>query len=870
MHQHTIAKRMALFVLLMVVTTVKADPIFFDDFNDGFNGWTSNGYASSSTQRALVPYSVRLRGSGSSLSRSFSTLGWQDVEIGFFVAARSLEGSDRCIVEISSDGGSSWVEAKALGADQDDDQPRWATLRSPAYDNNPDLRLRYRAAVNSYNDNCYAEDVSLSGFQLGSESCPVNSTTDDLYSGYTSNFDPISGSGVTNRSVLTATTLNNGPTPTSPAITGSGFAIPVNAAPPQHNFEGRLRLYDESSSGSFIERLDDYEYTDSSDSTHKHLPEFDFTFIQSGTHLIPAQRGVMLSEHPNWEFIVEPGRVWSETNDQGKTRAALPFALQQRNANCTHNGLLTFLFDNNSVSKVFYQITSETCAYFQFDMWGLLNAEYTAQPITNALQIAANHQQHIAGRMPQKPIASLAIDYPGVNPNEFAHSSEVSPLDLSIFGVIVDGTHYVGGCETRYGTHPYCDALRVPSYSVSKTALASAGAMRLEQLYGDFFSQTITSLVPEAAASQQGYFFDVSVNNALDMATGNYQLSGYFDDEYASDVNDFFLPETHAEKINFAVNQYPRQATPGTQMHYHTSDTFLAMAAAQQYHRDKVGYCGDVFEDVVVGDIWAPLGFDAGSLTTQRTYDPIQQPVGGLGASFVRDDIAKLGRLLGVDHGRINNVQILEPEQLAAGKFATAADPGVSWISNGLYNNAFWGLDRGSIANCNGLYVPYMSGFGGITIAMAPSGVVYYYFSDGYSVEWSRALAEAEEIRSSCIASTPNPPTNLIIVDDQADELTLRWTPDPTPINVMRFRVYRDGQLVATTSGNEWTDSDANLDQSHEYFVQALDVINLASTTGAALSYQPTTESVTIPVLPLAGAVMTGLTLLIIALRRRA
>ena len=79
MHKQTLTKRMTLFAILMLMTTAKADPLFFDDFNDGFNGWTSNGYASSSTQRALVPYSVRLRGGGSSLSRSFSTLGWQDV-----------------------------------------------------------------------------------------------------------------------------------------------------------------------------------------------------------------------------------------------------------------------------------------------------------------------------------------------------------------------------------------------------------------------------------------------------------------------------------------------------------------------------------------------------------------------------------------------------------------------------------------------------------------------------------------------------------------------------------------------------------------------------------------------------------------------
>ena len=870
MHIQAKAQRATLFALILFVSRIQADPIFFDDFNDGFSGWTINGNASSSTQRALVPYSVRLRGSGSTLSRSFSTLGWQDVDISFFIAARRLEGNDRCVVEISSDAGSSWVEVKALSADQDNDQLRWEVVRSPDYDNNPDLRLRYRAEVDSYYDDCYAEDVSLSGFQLGSESCPVKSRLGDFYSGYVSNFDPLTGSGVTNRSVLTATTLINGPTPTLPVITGSGFALPANAAPPQHTLEGQLQLLDEAVSGLFFERKDDYNYTDNSDTARKHLPEFDFQFTQSGSHIIPVQRGILLSEHPNWEFILEPGRVWSEISDLGKTRAVIPFALQQRNANCMHNGLMTFLFDDNSISKVFYQITSETCAYFQFDMWGLLDAQYTPQSITDALQIAANHQQAIAGRIPQKSIASLAIDYPGVNPTEFAHSSEVSPLDLSIFGVIVDGTHYVGGCETRYGTHPYCDALRVPSYSVAKTVLASAGALRLEKLHGDFFNQTISSLVPEAANNQQGNFFDVTINNALDMATGNYQLPGYFDDEYDSSVNNFFLPETYAEKINFAANQYPQQGTPGVQMHYHTSDTFLVMAAAQQYHREKVGYCGDIFDDVVVGDIWQPLGLDAGSLTTQRTYDPVQQPVGGLGASFVRDDIAKLGRLLGVDHGRINNIQVLEPEQLAAGKFASASDPGLPWISNGRYNNAFWGLNRGSIAGCSGLFVPYLSGFGGITVALAPSGVVYYYFSDGYSVEWSRALSEAEEIRSSCIASSPKPPTDLVIVDHQADALTLRWAPDPTPINVMRFQIYRDGQLIAVTSGNEWTDTDANLDESHEYFVQALDVVNLVSATGAVLNYQPATQPIAIPVLPFAGALITGFILLLITLRRRA
>ncbi|MFB1001017.1 MAG: hypothetical protein QMC22_00610 [Pseudomonadales bacterium] len=869
MNKHKKFKLISLSFALAIACSAKADPIFFDDFNDGFSGWTTSGNVAIGSNRALVPNSVRLR-RGGVLSRSFSTVGWQDVEIGFFVGARSLESTDRCIVEISSDSGTIWTEAKSLSDGEDGAQMHWSLLRSPAYDNNPDLRIRYRTSVNSFsNDECYAEDVSLSGFQLDSQSCQVTPPANDLFSEYVTNFDPIIGNGETNRSVLTASTLNNGSTPSSPVITGNGFAIPLNAAAPLHEFEGRLELFNESTDGSFFEREDDYGYTDSSDDSRKHLPEFEFEFVQSGTHLIPVQRGIIVTDHPNWEFIIEPGRVWSEVSDMGKTRAAIPFSLQQRNANCMHNGLMTFLFDDNSASKVFYQITSETCAYFQFDMWGLLEADYTAQPIMDALPIASTHQQHVAGRMPQKSITALAIDYLGVNPNEFANASEVSPLDLSIYGVIVDGTHYVGGCETRYGTHPYCDALRVPSYSTSKTALASVGAMRLEKLHGDFFSQIIADWVPEATTNQQSNLSDVTVNNALDMATGNYSSSGYFDDEVDVDVNDFFLPETHAEKIHFSTNQYPRQSSPGTRMIYHTSDTFLVMAAQQSYHRNKVGFCGDVFDDIVVDDIWRPLGLDAGSLTTRRTYDPVQQPVGGLGASFVRDDVAKIGKFLGVDHGRINNTQVLEPEQLAASKFATGADPGLAWISTGRYNNAFWGLNKGSTAGCSGLFVPFMSGFGGITIAMAPSGVVYYYFSDGYGFTWDRAFSEAEDIRSSCISGRPQSPTNLIIAEETPEALTLKWTPDSAAINVIRFRVYRNDQLIAVTSGNEWTDREVDLGESHDYFVEAIDVIDLTSATGVTLSYQPATESVTVPALPIAGVIFTGIALSIIALRRR-
>ncbi len=132
----------------------------------------------------------------------------------------------------------------------------------------------------------------------------------------------------------------------------SAFALPVNAAMPDHAFEGRLELSNEATSGGFSEIKDSYAYTGNGDSPRKHLPEFSFEFVQNGSHLIPATQGLIYTGHPNWNYIIGPGRVWKENSDNGYSRASFPFALVERNANCTHNGVMTFLFNNSGVSKV--------------------------------------------------------------------------------------------------------------------------------------------------------------------------------------------------------------------------------------------------------------------------------------------------------------------------------------------------------------------------------------------------------------------------------------------------------------------------------------------------------------------------------------
>jgi hypothetical protein len=50
----------------------------------------------------------------------------------------------------------------------------------------------------------------------------------------------------------------------------------------------------------------------------------------------------------------------------------------------------------------------------------------------------------------------------------------------------------------------------------------------------------------------------------------------------------------------------------------------------------------------------------------------------------------------------------------------------------------------------NPTWIPFLSGYGGITVALMPNGMNYYYFSDGGVFSWARAAAEANRIRTFC------------------------------------------------------------------------------------------------------------------------
>ena len=522
------------------------------------------------------------------------------------------------------------------------------------------------------------------------------------------------------------------------------------SALPRNRFEGRLQLREAATRGGFAEVVDRYDASDAAERPRKHLPDFDFELVQAGSHLIPLRRDSIANPHPDWEFVLTPGRVWDEPGDHGYSRAALPFALQQKNANCVHNGVLSFLFKSDgSVSQAAYQIASETCAYFKADFWGLLPAHYTPQAVDGADQAVADYRAEVAARLPVKPLAALTKDYPGSDPSKFAAPNGKDPREMSLVGYVIDGVHYVGGCATRHGPYPYCESLVVPSYSLAKSVFAGLGLMRLQQLYPGAKDAGIADYVP--ACKSAGGWGEVSFDNALDMASGHYASADYMRDEEADtdSATGLFQAETHADKIAFACTHYPRKGAPGARWVYHTSDTYLLGTAMSALLRTKQGDAADLFDDLLLRDVLAPLQVSPTAHTTRRSDDAVRQPFVGWGLIWLRDDMAKIGRFLASGSSAQS---VLDPAQLDAALQRDPHDHGNAPLPGFRYNNGFWAYQIGDkLPGCKGeVWVPFLSGYGGLTMLVLPNGSAYYYVSDDESPLWMDAAKEAHRMRGLC------------------------------------------------------------------------------------------------------------------------
>jgi len=540
--------------------------------------------------------------------------------------------------------------------------------------------------------------------------------------------------------------------PATPAYDG-GFAMPASAAAPTDTFEGRLELANPASNGSVEVITDTYGAFYGSDSPWEHLAAFSFEFVQDGSYLIPAQQGLVYTGSQAWNYIVGPGRAWTESDDSGYTRASFPFALVNRNDNCTHNGEMTFLFSNSkspNISNVRYQITQETCGYMRFNLWGKIAATYTPYSVANDATIKSNNEAEVANRLPVKPLSALTTDFPnsGVVPANMI-SAYQSQQYIITYGLFINGVIYTSGCPTRYGEYAYCNEMRLPTFSVTKSMLNGVAMMRLGQLYGPgVYSQLIRNYVPQYTAG--GNWSNVTFDDTINLATGNYLSAVSMSDENTPQAIAFIDAEDYATKINDAFTAFPSQAPPGTVFVYHSTDQFIANQAMNAYLQQQQGSGADIF-NMARQDVFAPIHISQGFDTLRTDNSATGKSLGYSGLFVIQDDIAKIDKLLNNDGGKIGGKQILDPVRLQETLQRTGAPFGIPESTTGppvdMYFNGFH-ADQMTYS-CS-FWVPNMAGSGGIIVALFPNGSTFYLVSDNNEWDWTHALSESNKLVPMC------------------------------------------------------------------------------------------------------------------------
>ena len=125
----------------------------------------------------------------------------------------------------------------------------------------------------------------------------------------------------------------------------------------------------------------------------------------------------------------------------------------------------------------------------------------------------------------------------------------------------------------------------------------------------------------------------------------------------------------------------------------------------------------------------------------------ISCPWAGFGLMYLPGDIVHLADAL--------NRGVFEPN-LDAGLLRAAMQGGDSpngqaAVSNMYYSNGFWAYDIGTPLGCEKpLWIPFMSGYGGIAVVLLPKGMSYSYFSDSNVHSWLTPVRELHRIEPLC------------------------------------------------------------------------------------------------------------------------
>ncbi len=523
------------------------------------------------------------------------------------------------------------------------------------------------------------------------------------------------------RDKITADQLANGFSPTN--MIHNGFFLPVGEEQPAlHDLAGRLSV-----AAAPMTR------NNAGNQAQNTFPGFSLNFFTQDGFLVPVERNIVKpSNRSFWTIICSPGRVWSEASDGGRSRAAFPFVLADQYDNAAHNGVATFVYDDAGVSQLRLQIMQESAAWDIFDAWAQLPMQYApaaASSFTNERQLFDNER---AGRLPIRPLAELGVDADARR----VFNAGLPANQITYSAIVKDGVIYQDVPETRLGPFPFPEYLRAGAFSVTKSIGAGLSLMVLAEEFGPAVMDEKVVDWLTVTAGHDGWD-QVTFGDCADMRTGigdispNRNTHDTFADENKARMSEWGnqLSETGKLSVCWAYGNYPWG--PGEVVRYNTTHTFVLSAALKRW-AEAQGIAGGDYHSHVLERVLRRIGVvHAPMMRTVESDGSQGSPYLGVGLYPTVDDLAKLGAFLH-GGGKLGEEQLLHPDILTQALFRDS-EPGhpTGGTINGLpelYRHGFWSFPVAG-DGCT-VQVPYMSGYGGNMVVIAPTGLVGIRFSD--------------------------------------------------------------------------------------------------------------------------------------------
>jgi len=495
------------------------------------------------------------------------------------------------------------------------------------------------------------------------------------------------------------------------------------------------------------------------------FPAVKVDFISVQDFLVPLQAGLLRGLSGSyWEIVFSTGRIWSEAQDDGRSRAAVPFTMSHRQWNQAHHGLMTFLYDGDSISRVYFQVTQENLPWAaNVNFRGVLKPEYQPGFFSEAHDVERAWRRDMAMRLPVRPLSELAVE---AGASTLLNFNRGVPEDrISQAGIAPDGFLYLQPAFTRTGDHPYPEEMRHGAFSVSKTAGAALAMLRLAEKYGEpVFDELIRNHI-DVTADHNGWD-TVTFGDTLSMATG---IGDAYPDRFYpvtfADEGDESNPHHQAFNYSnymagrlkgaFSFGNYPWG--PGEVMRYNSAHTMILAVAMDNFLKSREGPQADLWE-MLNQEVFQPIGIRW--LPSMRLridpFTPGPVPL-GWGLLPSAHDIVRIAELFH-NEGRFEATQLLHKNRTAQlmrhnrepalpTSERTQLNTG-QWVAT-YYRDATWSSTVGPANACN-LIASRMEGLGGNFVVMMPSGMTLFRFADANVYDAGGLVITGERIAPSC------------------------------------------------------------------------------------------------------------------------